>query len=128
MMLRSFQVRAALALAALVLGGCAHRVIITSEPAGAVVKMGKRNVGVTPMELTTRWWPFRSLPVRISASGYRAVELDLAYDLNPFSIAGEICTFRWGRLLGMRHRNTHSVLLVETHGLSGTWDAESIKK
>jgi len=127
MMRRSFQSRAILLFVALMVSGCAHRVVILSEPAGAVVKLRKRNMGVTPVEFKTRWWPWRSVPVRVSASGYRAVEVDLVYDLGPFRLAGEICTFRYGQLLGMTPRTTHTVMLVETHGLSGTWDSESIK-
>jgi hypothetical protein len=107
--------------------GCAHRVELTSEPPGAEISVRGRPVGASPVELRVWWVPLGHLPVHAELQGYRDLDLDLQGDLGPVRILGEILTFRVPRLLGLKPRSSHQVVLVREHGPVGTWtpsDAE----
>ena len=110
--------------AALLLAGCAHRVALDSDPPGATVRRGDAALGVTPTEVRLRWWPGRKLPVEVASPGYRAVAIRLDEDVGILRIAGEVLTLRWRRLLGLRPRAVHRLVLVPEHGPAGTWTPE----
>ncbi len=92
--------------------GCAHRVQVRSEPLGATVTYRGRDVGATPVELRARWWPWGSEIAQLEASGYRGMDIDLRQWLGPF---------RWRRRLLGEPSLTHTAVMVQTHGLSGSW-------
>lgn len=95
----------ALALAALLLpSACAHRVVVATAPAGALVVEGDRRLGVTPVEIRVRP-SLRARRVVVELAGYRPMETKLAW--RPF-----------------RRRSTRELRLVEEHGGVGTWDPE----
>lgn len=93
-----------LALGVLLASGCVRHVTITSDPAGAVVTRGKKELGPTPLQVTVWPVPFLSQSVRVGVSGYRGEKIPL------------------GRNLGLwRTRTKHEVILIQSHGPSGTW-------
>lgn len=118
---------ALLALLAVLAAGCAHRVRVESDPQGASVKAGKRMRGPTPQELTFLWLPFRALPVRVSAPGYRAVELHAHEYAGLWTFTKELFGLRFRRLAGLEPRATIQVVLVREHGPVGTWTEEEIE-
>ena len=109
------------------LGGCAHRVMLESDPPGATIKMDGEMVGVTPTELQVTWVPFRDNQVQLKMPQRRSVTLDLHKDLSLLRLTGEIFTFRWGRLMGKVPRAHHRAHFVRHHGPSGTWAPEDAK-
>ncbi len=116
-----------LALLCLVTGlfcGCAHRVVVESDPAGATVRIGKRKLGVTPVEFVTVWVPFKKTEATLSIPGHRTMSARLDEDVGVLRIMGEMLTFRWGHLTGITPRRTHKILLMPKHGNSGTWTPE----
>lgn len=93
----------ALLAGALVAAGCAHRVALTSAPAGAAVTLGGERVGVTPMELAVHWVGPRVL--RVELSGYRPLEVRL----------------------GLFPRRAVELRLVREHGGAGTWTPDQVR-
>jgi hypothetical protein len=60
------------ALSASVLGGCVEREMkITTEPAGALVKVSDREVGRTPLTLPFTW--YGDYDIQISLEGYTSI-------------------------------------------------------
>lgn len=93
-----------LALFTLLLPGCVRRVIVESDPAGAMVRDEEQVLGPTPYERRVWWIPFAHQRVTVGMVGYRRVSVDLRRDLG---------LFRW--------QTVHEVVLVPEHGPSGTW-------
>ncbi len=101
-MVRSALVLALLA-AAPAVAGCAHRVAVTSDPAGAYVSLGGERVGVTPAELAVPFVGPRVL--RVELTGYRPLEVRLA------AIPARSVELR----------------LVPDHGAAGTWEPGDVR-
>jgi len=83
--------------------GCRHRAVITSDPPGAEVRLGRQYLGVTPIEVKVGRWPWSKNTVRVSAPGRRWTEVEV------------------NRL---KRKSEHEVLLVRKHGRAGTWTPE----
>ena len=109
------------------LGGCAHRVMLESDPPGATIKIGEEMVGVTPTELQVTWVPFQDNELQLKLPQRRSVTIDLQEDVSLLRITGEIMTFRWGRLLGNVPRTHHRAHFIRRHGPAGTWTPEEAK-
>jgi len=114
-------------LLSLVLGGCAHRVMLDSDPPGASVKVDGKMVGVTPTEISVQWAPFRHNEVQLKLPHRRTVVLDLQKDVGLLRLSWEVITFRWGRLSGKVPRTVHRMHFVRKHGPAGTWVPEEAK-
>jgi len=108
--------------------GCAHRVVIKSDPPGAEVRFKGKVVGVTPVELRTTLVPFASRTAKVKLAGLRVVTVRLGRDTGPLRLLGEALTGRWGRLAGVAPRREHEVIFVPVHGRSGTWTPEEARK
>jgi hypothetical protein len=93
----------ALALLAGALAGCAHRVTVTSAPAGAYVFLGDEPVGTAPLDLAVPLVGPRV--VRAELPGYR-----------PFEVR-----------LGFVPRRALELRLVREHGAAGTWEPEEAR-
>ncbi len=106
--------------------GCAHRVVIESDPPGATIRVGHKMVGVTPAEVKVRWVPFKKTPVTLSIPGKRRVQLNLSKDLGPMRLGWQAMTLQTGKLSGKVPRVTHRALFVEQHGPVGTWNSEDV--
>lgn len=91
-------------LALLACTGCVRKVIIESDPPGAMVRTTKQVLGPTPYERRVWWIPFTKHEVIVGMIGYRRVRVDLRPHLGWF-----------------RGQTVHQVILVEEHGPSGTW-------
>lgn len=87
--------------------GCRHTVAVRSDPVGASLHHGRTNLGNTPTEVVLWKAPFVQYRVRVGYPGHRAVEVDLARGLTPWT-----------------PRRQHEVVLVAEHGPAGTWEAE----
>ena len=109
------------------LSGCAHRVMLDSDPPGATIKMDGEMVGVTPTELQVRWVPFRSNELQLKLPRRRSVTLDLHKDVGLMRLCWEVLSFRWGKLLGRVPRTHHRAHFVQNHGPAGTWTPEDVK-
>lgn len=101
--LRRAPSRGALLLALGLSAGCAHRVMVSSDPPGAEVMLGRRSYGVTPVEVKISWLPGRSREIKVRAPGRRTVSFKVP---------------RW------RLRSEHEVVLVRRHGRAGSWSPE----
>lgn len=99
-----------LAVGGLLCSGCARRVVVLSDPPGAMVRTTDEVLGPTPYERRLWWSPFGKEEVIVGMLGHRRVRLDLRDNLGWF-----------------RGETVHEVILVPEHGPSGTWlpeDAE----
>jgi len=103
------------------LAGCAHRVMLDSDPPGATVKIDGEMVGVTPTEIEVTWVPFTDNTVQLKMPKRRVVTLDLHDDFGVMCLTWEILTFQYGKLLGKEARTHHRTHLVRQHGPAGTW-------
>ena len=107
--------------------GCAHRVLITSDPPGANVRIGRTLYGPTPQEIRLWYWPLRPMKVRVFVDDYRATELRMGKDVNTLTYLGELLTLRWPRMLGFAVRREHRVVLMREHGPAGTWTPDDVE-
>lgn len=118
--------------AALLLGllasGCAHRVLLKTEPPGAEVYEQGELIGHTPIQLKRTMWPFRKVPITLRMKGHRAVTVRLDRDIGPIRWLGDCITLKWRRLLGMEPRRVHSIMLVPRHGRSGSWTPADVPR
>ena len=116
-----------LVLAGLVLSGCAHRVEIVSEPAGASVTFDRRGAaGLAPVAVQIWDVPLSRPGVRIALVDYRTVHLDLRREIRPFDRLRDVVMLRWSRAFSRAPRATHHVVLVPRHGPAGTWSPEDV--
>ena len=83
--------------------GCGHRVLVSSDPPGAEVMVGRRSYGVTPVEVKISPLPWRTREIKVRAPGRRTVTFKVP---------------RW------RFRSEHEVVLVRRHGRAGSWAPE----
>jgi len=137
---------------AVMLSGClsAHRVRIESNPPGALVSVKGQELGTTPLELTTfyfplRWYNFNGrTTVQLEAPGYRPGRIrmgrgagrrvfwDTVLVLLPDQFNGPLpWQWRWGhltRLVGLSPRYTHQVELIRRHKRAGTWTPEDAER
>lgn len=118
-------VRALLLLIAL--SGCGYRVQLESLPEGATVELPNGDLIATPETARFRWVPFGKQVVRVTAPGYRALEIDL---VRP---GGEITLWRvirarvfrpWTTFRPQRAVGRVEFVLVSEHGPAGTWTPE----
>jgi hypothetical protein len=107
--------------AILLVAGCAHRTLVTSDPPGALVHMGPRLLGPTPVEIVVWSVPFTRPTADLALSGYRTMSIDLAADRRPARRAWEFLTLRWKRAFARVPGSAHRVVLVPRHGPAGTW-------
>ena len=71
------------ALAAVLLAGCAHPVVIDSEPPGASVLVDGTLIGKTPVSFVDRSGFKRSYEVTVSLDGYRPLHQVLTQQFQP---------------------------------------------
>jgi hypothetical protein len=114
-------------LLSLCMSGCAHRVMLDSDPPGATIRIGDEMVGVTPTQLKVRWVPFTDNKVQLRMPKRRAVTLDLHEDFGPGGFLWEVLTFQYGKLLGKTPRTYHRAHFVHKHGPAGTWTPQDVK-
>ncbi len=107
-------------------GGCAHRVVITSAPAGAKVRMGAEVLGRTPVELTLWSIPLTHPTALVTLPGYRGMRINLAPDRRPLRRLSELLCLRWRRAFALVPGAVHEVVLIPHHGPVGTWDPEEL--
>ncbi len=87
--------------------GCTHRALITSDPPGAEVRLGKQYVGITPVEVEISRIPFTPNRVRVNMPGRRWADV---------------------RIRRFKRHSEHEVLLIRSHGRSGTWTPEDAER
>jgi hypothetical protein len=114
-------------LLSLCLSGCAHRVMLDSDPPGATIRIDGEMVGVTPTELKVRWVPFTDNKVQLHMPRRRIVTLDLHEDFGLGGFLWEVLTFQYGKLLGKTPRTHHRAHFVHKHGPAGTWTPQDVK-
>lgn len=96
------------------LAACTYTVHLASRPTPAIVQLPDGRRVTTPSDVKLRWRPLVREKATISAAGYRPLEVDL-WKLRLRS--GRALSGQRGELL---------LLLVPTHGPSGTWSAEDV--
>jgi hypothetical protein len=114
-------------LLAVSLSGCAHRVMLDSDPRGASIKMNGELVGVTPTQVQVRWVPFKKQEVQLRVPKRRVVTIDLNDDFGVGRLGWELLTFQYGKLLGKTPRTHHRAHFVRKHGPVGTWTPDEVK-
>jgi hypothetical protein len=107
--------------------GCAHRVMIDSDPPGATIRVGKKMMGVTPQEINVKWVPFQSTAVHLKSPGRRWVTIYVHKDVGPMRFFWQAMTLQVGKLSGKVPRAYHRAQFIKTHGPSGTWAPEEAK-
>ncbi|MCA9569773.1 MAG: hypothetical protein KC656_18140 [Myxococcales bacterium] len=94
--------------------GCTYTVHLASRPSPALVQLPDGRRITTPDDVKIRWRPFSKATATVTASGYRPLEIELR-DLRLRS--GRAFSGQVGEL---------TILLVPTHGPTGTWAAEDV--
>ena len=84
----------------LVVGGCAARIDMASQPIGAVMTLEDGAQVVTPATIDTVVWPAKRKQGVVSASGYRSLHVRIPY----------------------ASQRTWMIVLVPEHGPAGSWD------
>jgi hypothetical protein len=100
------------------LSGCAYTLQTASLPQPALVELPNGRRVSTPGVLKVRWAPFNTQIVRVTATGYRPLTVDLRER-----------HVRFGRLVKRPFRKVKSeveFVLVPVHGAVGTWDEGSV--
>jgi hypothetical protein len=93
--------------AAALLGGCTHKVQVLSDPPGAEVMIGRKSVGVTPVQLEVKPWKLGTREVKVKAVGRRTATFKVPL---------------------FKRKSTHELVLVRKHGPSGTWEPEDAEQ
>ncbi len=114
--------RVAALVVALGASGCAYKVSLTALPTTATVEL-PRDLGtvVTPSDVVFRWAPWSSEPIRVSADGFRPVEVDLREREIRWIRYVTDTVFRPATLFGASRAEVR-VVLVPEHGPVGTWN------
>jgi len=106
------------------LAGCAQKISLISDPVGAQVRMGSREVGSTPVDVVVWSVPFQHPKARLTFPGYRAMEVDLGPDREPLKRTWDLLSLHWKRAFALVPAGSHEVLLVRRHGPAGSWTSE----
>ncbi len=107
------------------LGGCAYKVQLSSDPAAASVELPDGERLITPDIAVLRWRPFGRQEVRVSATGYRPVTIDLRDREIRWSRYVTDTLFRPATLAGAPRGDVRFVLVPE-HGPVGTWSEDAV--
>jgi hypothetical protein len=106
--------------------GCAHRVLVGSDPMGAQVRRGDETIGATPTEIVIWSIPFSRPELWLTMPGYRPMVVQLHKDKKPARRFWEFVTFRYKRAFAQVPSAHHQVILVPVHGPAGTWTSEDV--
>jgi hypothetical protein len=92
---------------------------------GAALSVDGASVGVTPMEVQVAYRPFFFSPLimRVTMPGHRPLEVSLSREARMGSRSRQLL-FHPLVALGVRSPPTLDLLLIESHGLVGSWEAE----
>jgi hypothetical protein len=113
----------------LLVAGCGHRTLITSEPPGAEVRFKGRTVGNTPLELRTVWFPGTRASFQVRMPGHRPATIRLRDDVSVWKLFGELLTpWHIPRWWNGQVRVRHEIVMVRRHGRAGTWRPEDALK
>ena len=108
----------------LLLVGCAYKVDLVSDPAGARVELPDGSAVFTPEQVKLKVAPFTKQEITASAPGYRPLTLDVRRrEATMWRYVSDVL-FRPGTWLG-RSRGTLELQLVPQHGPVGTWSPET---
>jgi hypothetical protein len=113
------------ALLALLLTGCAYKVQLNVEPAGAEMLLPNGAIAVAPSEVKLRWVPFGHQRIRVTAPGYRPLEIDLRHSEIRAGHYVRDTLLRPSTLLG-NPRGAVLLVLVPEHDGVGTWEPEDV--
>ena len=105
--------------------GCAYKMKLASNPAGAEVTLPSGETVVTPTVVKLRWAPFGKQVVIARAAGFRPLEIDLRQEEIRASHYVRDGVFRPKTWLGAP-RGEVSLILVPEHGPVGTWSPEDV--
>lgn len=100
------------------LGGCAYTIRIESIPQPALVELPDQTRVTTPGDATVRWAPFDKQEIRVTATGYRPLTLDLR--------AKHVRFARYIKRPFGPVRSEVQLILVPTHGPTGTWSEADV--
>ncbi len=98
--------------------GCGYKLQTASLPQPALVELPNGRRVSTPGTIRLRWAPFNRQVVRVTATGYRPLTVDLR-DRHV----------KLGRLLARPFRKVKGeveFVLVPVHGPAGTWSEDAI--
>ena len=103
------------------LAGCVERrMIVKSDPPGAVVRLDGDRVATAPATFKIRWSPFRRYKLLVKLPGYRPVSVRLRDDIRLWRYPLRILFRPIRTLKGTPHTHLRIVMVPE-HGRSGTW-------
>lgn len=104
--------------------GCGYTVQMSSQPLGAYVELPNGETVITPQTVTLKVAPFGKQVVRVSAPGYRTLEVDLRKgEVTLPRYFGDVL-FHPGAVLGYETRGEIVFVMVADHGPVGTWSEE----
>lgn len=105
--------------------GCAYKLKLASNPAGAEITLPNGQTVVTPSVVKLRWVPFGKQMVIANAAGFRPMEVDLRSQEIRASHYLRDAVFRPKTWLGAP-RGAVSLVLVPEHGPVGTWSPDDV--
>jgi hypothetical protein len=133
--------RVAAAAALLGLAACAHTVRIESEPPGASVRIDRKLVGFTPLEIDLPWRPMfvKDYKVVVRLTGHRTVRASLRDDMRLWRPVWRAVWHPLELLRGCPEAgedyagfgtcpdHTLRFVMIEGHGPVGTWTPEEVQ-
>ena len=72
---------------------------IETIPSGASVSLNNVELGESPLDINTVWWPLKSLMIKVNLPGYRTQYVDVGSPIKPRHILGEFLVFGFGGCL-----------------------------
>ena len=109
----------------MLLGGCAYRVALSSQPTPVQVMLPDGTTVVTPSEVVVRWRPYGHQRITASSTGMRPVTVDVRErEVRLWRFVGTTLAHPdtlWGRPRGEVH-----LVLIPEHGPAGTWAEDDV--
>ena len=118
--------RPSLILILLLTTGCAYKLQMHSNPAGAEVTLPDGTQVITPCEVTLRWAPFNRQLLTARAAGYRELTLDMRKDEVRFGHYLRDVFLLKLRTWAGKPRGTVSLVMIPEHAGVGTWNADDV--
>lgn len=116
--------RSGLLLLGLASAGCAHRVVVVTEPPGALIRWNGEILPAERPELKVG--PFGPRLLEVEEAGYRAYAGRLSGH-GPVRFVAQALGLRWLTMSGAVRDGEVRVTLLREHGGVGTWNPEDLE-
>ena len=109
------------------LGGCAHHIVVASDPPGATVDLDGRHLGVTPLDVDLPWRPIgvRRYQMEVRLPDHRLVETSLRSQMRFWKPVTHSIFHPNEALRGDPLHTLHFVMIPRHQG-AGTWGPDDV--